>query len=141
MPVNSTRRRVEMLLRNPRRRTSNLASLRRKTDAEAFSNELTGHSGVEWRTLGSVFSAGPTQKAEPSFQRVDRSVQRIDPSFQRMLESQQSNSSYQRKPVSQQTDPSYQRKLVSQSEASSLSPPAELINGIDRASLNRRDGD
>ena len=69
--MNSTRRRVEMLLRNPRRRTSNLASLRRKTEAESFSSEVIGYSGVEWRTLGSVFGSNSpntrTSAADPSY--------------------------------------------------------------------------
>jgi hypothetical protein len=72
MSMNSTRRRVEMLLRNPRRRTSNLASLRRRTDAESFSSEMVGHSGVEWRTLGSVFNPGSaTARAQVSQQQGD----------------------------------------------------------------------
>jgi hypothetical protein len=69
-----------MLLRNDRRRTSNLSSLRRRTEAESFSSEVIGYSGVEWRTLGSVFSSGsPSTPPQAS----------------------QSASSYRRTPVSQ----------------------------------------
>jgi hypothetical protein len=82
MSVIPTRRRVTMLLRNDRRRTSNLTSLRRRTEAESFSSEVIGHSGVEWRTLGSVFGSNtPTARPQESQPQV--------------------NSSYRRTPVSQ----------------------------------------
>jgi hypothetical protein len=82
MSVMPTRRRVSMLLRNDRRRTSNLSSLRRRTEAESFSSEVIGYSGVEWRTLGSVFGSN-APAARP---------QELPP---------QVNSSYRRTPVSQ----------------------------------------
>src|SRR5689334_4828702 len=126
MSVMPTRRRVTMLLRNDRRRTTNLTSLRRRTEAESFTSEVVGHSGVEWRTLGSVFGAGSPPTRTTAEQQIDAS--------RRAASSYQVNSSYR-------ADSSYRRTSVSGREAAPVATKVEVLNRIESSSLDRRDGD